>query len=135
MKKTLLAALLVFALVVPAMAVNLMWDDPNPYEVGVQGYKVYWQLSDGSGTAKVADVQGQGNTHVTINDTNFVYGVSYDYWVTAYNAVGESANSQSISNTRPWPSGDPQVPGAPTGIQFTTQPGLAIPQAAIQDVP
>ena len=135
MKKTLFfltAALLVFT-AVSAMAVNLGWDDPNPYSVGVQGYRIYWVESDNPGIEKVAEVTGWGNTHVTIDPSNFLYGVSYTFEVTAFNINGESIRSLPLIGIAEEWQNPGQTPAQPGGLHFADTPGILIPPDQISD--
>jgi glucoamylase len=74
------------------------------------GYHLY--RATGSGTATV--VATTGNT--TYTDTGLSPSTTYTYYVVAYNNVGASPDSNSVTATTPAP-GTP--PSAPTGLKVT----------------
>jgi hypothetical protein len=96
MKKILLALILLFPLSVRADNFNLTWDavtlgtDGQPV-VGLLGYKVYVSSTSGSYTT-VKATSATNTATITQIGTGKYYAV-----VRAYNAVGESANSNEIS--------------------------------------
>lgn len=124
-KVLIIAAVLCLFTAVSAMAVGVLWTDPNPPQMGVTGYWLRWQ-EQGTAVVKKIWVDGYQNTQVTINDSNFTYGIVYDFWVTAVNSVGESDPSEVASRETPWPGGEETAPAAPGGIQFTTDFGPPI---------
>jgi hypothetical protein len=74
------------------------------------GYKVY--RATGTGTPAV--IATTANT--TYTDTGLTSGAAYSYYVTAYNNVGESPASGSVSVTTKAPS---PPPNPPTGLTAT----------------
>ncbi len=83
--------------------VNLTWDKPlGEGSSPISEYKIY---RNGTLLAVVS------NTHLWYNDTGVINGVTYSYYVTAVNAVGESKKSSTVSST------PMTVPDAPQNLQ------------------
>lgn len=127
MKKcfTTVLLLILFGLVGNALAVDLAWD-ANPDGQGVIGYYLYWQRSDGSDQMMQATIDGRLTTVITIDDANFIQGVPYTMFLTAFNAAEESGPSNSIEYTRAWPGGVPITPDQPNGFRLSDTPGVSI---------
>lgn len=117
-----------------ALAVDLEWD-PNADDQGVIGYYIYWQRSDGAGDIMQAQVDGRLNTHITIDDANFIYDIAYTMWATAFNTTEESDNSLPIEYARSWPGGNPIVPTQPGGLRFSDSAGTLIDPGKIRVAP
>jgi hypothetical protein len=111
-----------------AFALGVLWTDPNSSSMGVTGYYVYWMPQDGSSSdSNRVYVNGYLNTQCTIDNSNYIYGETYTFKVTAVNANGESLPSDPADWTMPWPGGGgPEVPSAPGGIQFSNDLGPPI---------
>jgi len=74
--------------------VTLSWDDV----VGENGFRVYRNTSNDFSTA--SQVGGDLSADTTsFSDTGVSNGTQYYYWVTAFNANGESAESNSVTAT------------------------------------
>ena len=128
MKKTLAILLLILiGLVGTAVAadLNLAWD-ANPDGQGVLGYYLYWQRSDGSGELMQATIDGRLTTAMTIAEGNFIQGVPYTMYLTAFNSAEESGPSNSIEWAREWPGGVPIVPDQPNGFRLNDTSGVSI---------
>lgn len=115
MKKLLLALLLLIPLSVNADTLNVTWDvvttgtDGLPV-VGLQGYKVYVSTTAGTyGTTPKATTTSNATTITQVGAGKY-YAV-----VRAYNAIGESANSNEVTFTIA-----DKVPTAP--LQFKIVP-------------
>ncbi len=78
--------------------VNITWKVPDDGGSPITEYKIY---RNGSFFAMVPAVQQW------FNDTSVVNGVTYSYYVTAVNSVGESNSSEEIKAT---PPGKPDAP-------------------------
>jgi len=121
----LLAFLTVLFLAGNVLAVDLEWD-ANPDGQGVIGYYLYFQRSDGSDQLMQAQIDGRLTTHITIDDANFIQGVPYTMYLTAFNSAEESGPSNSIEYTRAWPGGVPIIPDQPNGFHLSDTPGVSI---------
>lgn len=107
------------------MAITVAWThSDSPPEI-VQGYRIYYQLADGTGD--VMFIETDYVTEATIEDTNFTQNKAYKVWATAFSPTGEESgpsNEVSFYNdesgttfTTPLPPGgmgiydtDPDVP-------------------------
>jgi len=69
---------------------TLAWD-PNPVNEAVEGYIAYMETDD---TVTTNDVGNITSASFTVTE-----GVSYTFYVTAYNSAGESDASESLSYT------------------------------------
>ncbi len=87
-------------------AATLSWA-PSTGDVG--GYYVYYGTTAYSTISRI-DVGG--STRYDLDALPLSAGVNYHFWVTAYNAAGESRPSQTISYTR----GDSTPPAPPSGL-------------------
>jgi hypothetical protein len=129
------ALCLLFATVALAADVSLEWD-ANADGQGVLGYYLYWQRSDGSDQAMQATIDGRLTTNVSVPESNFIYGVEYDFWLTAYNSAEESAPSNIVSYTIPWPgTGEPITPDQPAGLRLSQNVGVVITADKIKPAP
>jgi hypothetical protein len=72
--------------------IELTWQDRSGDE---QGFRVYRKVDGGS----FALWQSLGPNVTTTQDVSVLTGHNYSYYVTAYNAVGESAPSNTVSET------------------------------------
>ena len=72
------------------MYVNLSWDPPSILKCMITGYKVY---RNGS-LLRTID-----SSNLYYNDTEVVNGVTYSYYITAVNPVGESEKSNTVEAT------------------------------------
>jgi fibronectin type 3 domain-containing protein len=75
--------------------VVLQWDDRSSDE---QGFHVYRQV-DGGGGFELVLTFGAGTTYA--EDGDVISGHQYQYYVTAFNAVGESGLSNMVEVTLP----------------------------------
>ena len=89
---------------------------------GAEGYKVYRGTSNNPDAAEVVS----SVPSVSFDDTTAAPGTLYYYWVTATNAVSESAKSAVETGFRSIP--------APTGITATTTSGAAAVTVSWQPV-
>lgn len=123
MKKLLavLAFTLLFA--THAFAVDLIWQHTQTANLAT-GFKAYSQEKVAGATVYSYLVPGGATVRkFTINETLYQPGKSYDWWVTAYNAAGESAPSNKAVYTRQifTPTENP-----PTTVYITTPPGVPV---------
>ena len=92
-----------------ATCVTVSWNATT----GAEGYTVYRGTTSNSDAAQVI----LSTSDVTIDDTTAAPGTLYFYWVTATNAVSESAKSAVETGFRSI--------AAPTGVSATTTSGTA----------
>ena len=126
MKTIILLVMIIGSLLIvqSVFAVGVMWDDPNPASMGVTGYNLYFMPEDGNpANARVIHCT---DTQTTVDNNELLYGQPYVFMVTAVNVNGESPPSDPAIYTLPWPGGDPTVPSAPAGIQFTDDLGTPV---------
>ena len=101
-----------------ATGVSVSWN-ATP---GAEGYKVYRGTSNNPDAAEVVS----SVPFVSFDDTTAAPGTLYFYWVTATNAVSESAKSAVETGFRSIP--------APTGVTATTTSGAAAVTVSWQPV-
>ncbi len=123
----LLFAAVNLAIIGSALAVDLEWD-ANPDGQGVLGYYLYWQRADEQGETLQATINDRLNTHITIaNPGNFIEGIQYNLWLTAFNSAEESGPSNIVTYDVPWPGGGgPIIPDQPNGLRFSDTQGTLI---------
>ncbi len=97
--------------------VKLTWSPPSDNGgSSITNYKIYRGTSSG-GESYLAQVGGSTTTYTDNSVTN---GVTYYYYVTAVNSVGESDKSNEVSAT---PHAGATVPSAPQNLQATAGDG------------
>ena len=89
--------------------IDLAWADNAGDEAG---YRVM-RSADGTSFAQVAELAADASAY---SDATVAGDSAYLYRVVAFNAVGESAPSNTVQATTP---SDPGVPAAPTGLSAT----------------
>ena len=108
MRHLLFTILIVLGAAFTAQAVTLQWGHDTPDEV--VGYNIYYQPADQSAGPFKVTVNGGHTFTADIPDENFMPGVEFDLWATAFNEAGESDPCPKIQWTRP-----PYAPGADIG--------------------
>lgn len=108
MKKILIAIILSLLLAASANAWTLSWDT----QAGVDGFTLYYNTVDGD-TSEI-DV-GNVNTY-DLDSLGLTIGTRYEFWLTAYNVVGHSAESDHLKWTYPKDPIVIEMMGAPVSI-------------------
>ena len=90
--------LLIQSVVIAAQPLKLQWEASET--VGVTGYKIYYS-DDTANLSKFTIDVGNGLIY-NLSAINLSYGVTYSFYVTAYNSTSESGPSNIIYFT--WPS-------------------------------
>lgn len=108
----LLIAILVLSFVGMASAARLIWDEPvpcgDPNTCPVEGYNIYYGVV---GMEDVYKVTVTGATEQQLVPLRLSLGKTYRFAVSAYNAAGESAQSNSVEYTVPqYQPGDDVLP-------------------------
>lgn len=91
-----LAICLTLAMAGIAGAWTLSW---NASEGEVTGYKVYYNAVDVP--ADVTEVDRGTALNYSLDDIGLTPGTRYEFWATAYNATGESPDSDHLRWTTP----------------------------------
>jgi predicted phage tail protein len=97
--------------------ISLTWNDRSNNELG---FKIY-RSPDGITFVEVAAV---GVNVRQYSDTGLAPATAFSFRVVAYNAIGNSAPSNTVSATTLGDASTP--PAAPTGLTATVSPGLQI---------
>jgi hypothetical protein len=79
----------------PPPSVTLAWDDETLLDPSVQGYHLWMGFSSGSET------EGPNLGLVTQTSVQLTSGTTYYFFVTSYNANGESPPSNEVTYTAP----------------------------------
>lgn len=96
--KTLLSFLVCLLLPAAISAQTLEWENADPGNV--DGYIMYFSDDPADPDKYHKAIVGESNTSITFEELQLSPGVTYDFYVIAYNSTGESGASNGVTGVR-----------------------------------